>query len=126
MTAGGAHRVAPGRDGRQDPAAVLWVAGWPIRSLLLLLIGGYRASLGKVIGGRCRFYPSCSEYAETVVRDLGAARGGVLALWRVLRCSPLTRGGIDHPPLPRRAEAVDSTGGGGHGRATTTRPGWSA
>lgn len=76
----------------------LWVAGWPARSVLLVLIRGYRLTLGQVVGGNCRFYPSCSAYAEEAVRRCGAVRGVALSLWRVLRCSPLTRGGVDHPP----------------------------
>jgi len=100
---------------------MIWMAGWPVRSLLLLLIRGYRVSLGRMMAGRCRFYPSCSEYAETAVRDLGATRGGALAVWRVLRCSPLTRGGIDHPPAPRRPEAFGASRGDGDRRAGTGR-----
>ncbi len=47
---------------------------------------------------RCRFYPSCSEYAERAIAQVGAVRGTGLAVWRVVRCSPLTVGGVDHPP----------------------------
>ena len=82
---------------------LLWWSGWPARWVLLGLIRGYRHSLGLVVGGRCRFHPSCSEYADRAIVELGAFRGGVLAVWRVLRCSPLSSGGVDHPPRRRLA-----------------------
>jgi len=72
--------------------------GTPFRLGLLGLIGLYRVTVGQLAGGRCRFYPSCSAYAEEAIRELGAARGSALAAWRVLRCGPWTAGGVDHPP----------------------------
>jgi uncharacterized protein len=83
---------------------VAWAAGWPVRAVLVLLIRTYRLTLGQVIGGNCRFYPSCSAYAERAVRELGAVRGSALSVWRVLRCSPLTSGGVDHPPMGRHRQ----------------------
>ncbi len=74
--------------------------GLPLRLLLLGAIGLYRATVGRVLGGRCRFYPSCSAYAQEAVRRHGAAKGSLLAAWRVLRCSPLSDGGPD--PVPDR------------------------
>ena len=82
-------------------ARMRWAAGAPVRAVLLALIRVYRLTLGVVIGGQCRFYPSCSEYAEQAIRGQGAVRGSMLAVWRVLRCSPLTAGGVDHPPPAR-------------------------
>jgi uncharacterized protein len=76
----------------------LWVAGAPARLVALAPIRLYRVSVGRAVGGRCRFYPSCSEYAEVAIRRMGAVRGSALALWRIVRCSPLSRGGVDHPP----------------------------
>lgn len=81
---------------------ILWAGGWPARTLLVALIRVYRLTLGGVIGGSCRFYPSCSEYAELAIGQVGAVRGSALAVWRVLRCSPLTKGGVDYPPSRRR------------------------
>jgi putative membrane protein insertion efficiency factor len=74
------------------------MAGWPVRSALLLVIRVYRLTLGYVIGGNCRFYPSCSAYSELAIARCGAVRGTALAVWRVLRCSPLSAGGVDRPP----------------------------
>lgn len=74
------------------------VAGWPLRMALLGLVELYRLTLGPMFAGRCRFYPSCSSYAAQSLRTHGAVKGGLLAVWRVLRCSPLTEGGLD--PVP--------------------------
>lgn len=46
----------------------------------------------------CKFQPTCSHYGLACIRKYGTLRGGVLTCWRLLRCSPLTRGGID--PVP--------------------------
>jgi putative membrane protein insertion efficiency factor len=65
------------------------------RETVLLPIRAYRRFLSPVLGQRCRYYPSCSAYAEESVRELGAFRGMILAVWRVLRCNPFSRGGLD-------------------------------
>jgi putative membrane protein insertion efficiency factor len=75
-----------------------WAVGWPVRSALLVLIGAYRITVGQVLGGNCRFHPTCSAYAELAVREVGAVRGTALSVWRLLRCSPLSSGGVDYPP----------------------------
>jgi putative membrane protein insertion efficiency factor len=85
----------------------MWMAGWPARMLLLALVGAYRLTLGQVLGGNCRFYPSCSRYSELAIREQGAVRGVALTLWRVLRCSPLTAGGVDYPPRRRLGPLYD-------------------
>lgn len=89
-------------------ARALWIAGSPVRLTLIWLIRAYRATLGQAMGGRCRFYPSCSAYAEAAITQLGPARGVPLAVWRVLRCSPLSKGGVDHPPAGHRTVAEEA------------------
>lgn len=74
---------------------VLWSAGAPIRAVLVGSIRTYRAVLSPALGGRCRFYPSCSHYAQDAIELRGAVRGGALAVWRILRCNPFGRGGIE-------------------------------
>jgi len=80
----------------------LWAAGLPARLVLLGLLGLYRGLfsplLTSLLGPRCRFQPSCSAYAQEAIRVHGAAKGLVLAGRRLLRCSPLTRGGLDAVP----------------------------
>ena len=66
--------------------------------LLLLLVEAYRVALSPLLGGHCRFFPSCSAYAEEAVRRHGARRGTALALRRLLRCRPFHPGGFD--PVP--------------------------
>jgi putative membrane protein insertion efficiency factor len=78
----------------------LWWAGAPARALLIMTIRVYRLTLSGTLGGQCRFHPSCSEYAEQAIRSVGALRGSALAAWRILRCSPLSAGGVDRAPRP--------------------------
>src|SRR5687768_3295926 len=63
--------------------------------LVLLPVRAYRRFLSPAISPRCRYYPSCSAYAEQSIRELGAVRGTILAAWRVLRCNPFSKGGVD-------------------------------
>ena len=88
----------------------LWVLGWPLRAVMLGLLTAYRRFFGGAFGGRCRFYPSCSSYAQEAIRVHGAAKGAFLAMVRVARCSPLSSGGIDHVPARKpRDEALSAT-----------------
>jgi putative membrane protein insertion efficiency factor len=81
---------------------LLWAAGGPARAALIAAIRLYRLTLSSALGGQCRFYPSCSHYAEHAIRTHGALRGSAMATWRIARCGPFTAGGVDHVP-PRRA-----------------------
>lgn len=65
---------------------------------LVVLIRLYRYALSPLLGPSCRFYPSCSEYAQEAILRHGALRGGWFALRRVLRCNPWHCGG--HDPVP--------------------------
>jgi uncharacterized protein len=66
--------------------------------LAALLVRGYQLTLGNYLPSRCRFYPSCSEYAVEALRQNGLLLGGLQAAWRLLRCGPWTAGGFD--PIP--------------------------
>ena len=70
----------------------------PLARLLIGAVRLYRATLSGWLGGRCKYYPSCSAYAEEAFRAHGAFRGVALASWRLLRCNPYSRGGVDHVP----------------------------
>ncbi len=66
-----------------------------LRRLVLAPISAYQRLFSPALGQRCRYYPSCSSYAVQAVQNYGILRGLVLAVWRVLRCNPLSRGGVD-------------------------------
>lgn len=66
--------------------------------MLLLLLRFYMIFLSPFLGGACKFYPSCSNYAREAIERHGARRGALLALKRLLRCHPFTRGGFDFVP----------------------------
>lgn len=69
-----------------------------MKRALLLLIDGYRVLLSPLLGGYCRFVPSCSVYAQDAVRRYGARKGTILSIKRLSRCHPLHSGGWD--PVP--------------------------
>ena len=71
------------------------VAANPVKALFLGIIRLYQVVLSPGIPSRCKYYPSCSQYALDAVREYGAFRGFVLGAWRVLRCNPLSYGGYD-------------------------------
>ncbi len=77
-----------------------WVAGVPAAGLLAA-IAAYRLLLSPLFTGCCRFVPSCSAYAREAIVTHGALRGSLLAAWRLVRCQPLCRGGLDQVPGPR-------------------------
>jgi len=70
----------------------------PAAGILILLVRGYQMFLGPVLGGSCRFSPSCSNYALEALDRHGARRGAVLTARRLCRCQPW--GGSGHDPVP--------------------------
>jgi putative membrane protein insertion efficiency factor len=69
-----------------------------MKKILLFLIRIYRNYISPIRRPCCRFVPTCSAYALEAVERYGALRGGLMALWRVLRCNPFCKGGFD--PVP--------------------------
>lgn len=55
----------------------------------------YQFTVGSVLGGRCRFYPSCSEYSRQSLHKHGAVKGIGKTIWRIIRCNPWNPGGYD-------------------------------
>jgi uncharacterized protein len=74
--------------------------------VLLALVQFYRIFLSHFFGGACKFHPSCSKYAQEAIARHGARRGVVLALKRLGRCRPFTKGGFD--PVPDKEEGKTS------------------
>jgi len=71
-----------------------------VNKILIAFIKVYQYTLSPLLGPRCRYYPSCSNYAVEALREHGALRGLGLAAWRLLRCNPFSNGGYD--PVPPR------------------------
>lgn len=61
-----------------------------------LLVTGYQRLLSPLLPARCKYHPSCSQYALDALREYGLARGVILAAWRLLRCNPWSHGGVDY------------------------------
>ncbi len=89
-----------------------------IKRFLIFLIKCYQKWISPLLGRNCRFTPSCSQYAVQAIEIHGAAKGTLLAAWRILRCNPLGRPGRDpvppkgkwrnDPPTPLRHPKTDA------------------
>jgi putative membrane protein insertion efficiency factor len=66
-----------------------------LRTAVTLPIRIYQRLFSPLLGSRCKYYPSCSEYAAQAIERFGILRGLVLAGWRLLRCNPWSHGGFD-------------------------------
>ncbi len=83
-------------------------------TLASLLVRAYRAAVSPVLGPRCKYHPTCSQYALDALGEYGFLRGSTLTAWRLLRCNPWSHGGVDY--------AADQTIFGGRApRATKER-----
>jgi putative membrane protein insertion efficiency factor len=74
-----------------DEAPEEFIVRWFAIQLVLL----YRVTLGKLLGGQCRFAPTCSQYAIDAITKYGALRGTLKAVARISRCHPWSKGGYD-------------------------------
>ena len=79
-----------------------------MRAALLAAVRFYRRAVSPVLPPRCRFVPTCSEYAVEALEVHGAARGSLLALLRLLKCAPWHPGGVDLVP-PARPPRIPPT-----------------
>ncbi|ACK65777.1 protein of unknown function DUF37 [Rippkaea orientalis PCC 8801] len=70
-----------------------------MKTLLIVLIKGYRNFISPLFPPSCRFQPTCSKYALEAVERFGVLHGGSLAIKRILRCHPFHPGGYDPVPL---------------------------
>lgn len=65
------------------------------RAIVVAPIRAYQRAVAPLLGPRCRYAPSCSDYAIDAISEYGIARGCVLAGWRLVRCNPFSQGGLD-------------------------------
>ncbi|HPC46543.1 MAG TPA: membrane protein insertion efficiency factor YidD [Deltaproteobacteria bacterium] len=74
------------------------------KNIIIALIRLYQKAVSPLLMPSCRFHPTCSEYAAQAVHVHGAAKGILMAVWRILRCNPLCRGGFDPvQPFPENS-----------------------
>jgi len=66
-----------------------------MRSIIAGLISLYQKALSPWLPQSCRFYPTCSEYSRQAILKYGTIKGGAMAAWRILRCNPWNKGGVD-------------------------------
>ena len=78
----------------------------PATAIAVGAVRAYQWTLRPLVGGQCRFWPSCSDYAIEALRCHGVARGGALASRRILRCNPWHPGGIDPVPPSDRGTRI--------------------
>lgn len=69
-----------------------------MKQLVIRMIKFYRRKISPLFPPRCRFYPTCSQYALTAIERFGLFKGGLLAINRLMRCNPLFPGGVDLVP----------------------------
>lgn len=69
-----------------------------MKHLLLVLIKFYQKYISGLKRTKCPYFPSCSQYGYEAIEKYGAFKGSLLAIWRILRCNPFSKGGYD--PVP--------------------------
>jgi len=77
-----------------------------MRKALIFLIRIYSYAISPLMASHCRFYPSCSCYAQTALEQHGILRGGWLAICRLARCHPWHSGGVDPVPESVRENSI--------------------
>jgi putative membrane protein insertion efficiency factor len=73
-------------------ASWIWVLP---RNIVIAFLLGYRKVISPLYGDVCRYYPTCSSYGLQQVQQRGVVAGAVLTAWRILRCNPFSKGGVD-------------------------------
>ena len=69
-----------------------------MKKFFIFIIKFYRKYISPMKSTKCPYIPSCSEYGMEAIEKYGALKGGALALWRIIRCNPFSKGGYD--PVP--------------------------
>jgi len=91
-------RLPPARNSGSTGAGSRPEVAAAVAKMLVLLVRAYQWLIRPLIGARCRFHPSCSEYAIEALHRHGAVRGSWLTTRRLCRCHPYNPGGFD--PVP--------------------------
>lgn len=75
-----------------------------MKKLLIGLLKWYKRSISPYLRAACKYVPTCSEYAMEAIELYGAAKGSLMAIKRLLRCNPFSKGGYDPVPPPPDTE----------------------
>lgn len=73
-----------------------------MKKLLLKLIRFYQTKISPHTPPACKYYPTCSQYGYEAIETFGVLKGSALAIWRILRCNPFSKGGFD--PVPQKKQ----------------------
>ena len=92
------------------------------RKTAIKAIGFYQRKISPLFGPRCRYYPTCSQYACDAIERYGVFIGGILGTLRLLRCNPLFPGGVDPVPDLKFRRARRGTTTPGENAGTTNEP----
>ena len=79
-----------------------------MKKIFVSIIKFYRKYLSPLKTTKCPYFPSCSQYGLEAVEQYGALVGGMLAIWRILRCNPFSKGGYDPVPKIRQRQYTQS------------------
>lgn len=69
-----------------------------MKNIPIFFIWIYKKIISPLFPPRCKYYPSCSEYSMQAFKKHGFFKGAILSVWRLLRCNPFSKGGVDHVP----------------------------
>jgi len=83
-----------------------------MKSLALKFLRAYKRLISPLLPAACKYVPTCSEYAVEAVERFGILRGGSMTLWRVLRCNPFVKGGVDQVKWKNSSHADHADGCG--------------
>ena len=66
-----------------------------MKIIIIFFIRIYKRFISPILPDSCRFYPSCSQYAIDAIKKYGTLKGGMMTIYRILRCNPFNKGGYD-------------------------------
>ena len=66
-----------------------------MKKIIIFFIKIYKRFISPILPDSCRFYPSCSQYAIDAIKKYGTLKGGMMTIYRILRCNPFNKGGYD-------------------------------
>ncbi len=75
-----------------------------MKKLFLKIIRFYQKRISPLSPPKCKYYPTCSQYGYEAIERFGVIKGSALALWRILRCNPFSKGGYD--PVPQKKHKI--------------------